>query len=136
MRKIKIFGIGCLMIGASILGDSCNVNDRFINPIRYRNVRVEPTSYQKPFKLQKKYIQNEKGMLEVYIGYDNKWHKVGRELRVNERSLQEMLKDQGDEVAKIIKEKYEQNQPIIKGYMNKITELYKDIFKVENENNK
>lgn len=135
MSKLKVFGIGCLIGGAAILGDSCNVNDRFINPIVYRNFKVDQKSYQKPFKLQKKYSVNENGMLEVYIGNNEQWYKVGRELRVNERSLDQMLKEQGSEVARILKEKYEQNEPIIKGYLNKIIEVYKNIFKVEDGNN-
>jgi len=136
MRKLKIFGIACVMIGTAILGDSCNVNDRFVNPIVYRNTSIEPTSYQKPFKIQKRYTKNEKGMLEVQIGYKENWHKISREMRVNERGLDQMLKDQGEEIAKTMKEKYRQNEPIIKGYVNKVIELYKDIFRMEDGNNK
>ncbi|MEM4245132.1 MAG: hypothetical protein QXR60_02935 [Candidatus Nanoarchaeia archaeon] len=128
MGKLKLLGIGIILAGAAIIGDSCNVNDKFVNPIRYRNVKVEPTSYQKPFKLQKKYIQNEKGMLEVYIGHGEVWHKVNNELRVNERSIESMLKDHGSEVAKKIRKKYEENEPIIKDYLNKAIETYKNIF--------
>ncbi len=135
MRRLKIFGVACLIAGAAMLGDSCNVNDKFINPIRYRNVKVDPKNYQKPFKLQKRYVQNERGMLEVHLGHDEKWYKVSNELRVNERSLDQMLKDHGNEVTKMMKQKYEQNEPIIKGYLNKIIEIYKDIFRVEDGNN-
>jgi len=128
MGKIKTLGIALLLAGAAVAGDSCNVNDKFINPIRYRNVKVDPKSYQKPFKLQKKYTQNEQGMLELQIGHDEKWYFVNKELRVNERSLEQMMKDQGNEFAKAIKEKYEQKQPIIREYINKIIQIYKEIF--------
>lgn len=134
MRKLKVFGIALLMAGAAILGDSCHVNDRFVNPIRYRNVKADPTTYQKPFKLQKKYVQNEKGMLEVYIGDGERWHKISNELRVNERSIDQMLKEHGNELARKIKERYKQNEPVIKEYMNKAVELYREIFKVEDGN--
>ncbi len=128
MGKIKLFGIGMLIVGAAILGDSCNVNDKFVNPIRYRNVKLDPTSYPKPFKLQKKYVQNDKGMLEVYIGHGETWHKVSNELRVNERSIESMLKDHGSDLAKRIRKKYEENEPVIKEYLNKAIEVYKSIF--------
>jgi gas vesicle protein len=131
MGKLKLLGVSLLMAGAAILGDSCHINDKFVNPIKYRNAKIEPTTYQQPFKLQKKYTLNEKGMLEVHIGHGEKWHKVSNELRANERSLEQMLKDQGNEIAKSIKEKYEQKQPVIKEYMNKIIETYKEIFKGE-----
>lgn len=134
MNKLKAFGIGLMLTGAAMIGDCCNVNDHFVNPIRYRNVRIEPTSYQKPFKIQKKYVINETGMLELHIGHDQKWYKTGKELRVNERSLEQMLKDQGNELARNIKEKYEKKQPIIKEYLNKIIEMYKEIFRVEDGN--
>lgn len=133
MKKLKMLGIALLMSGAAALGDSCNVNDKFVNPIRYRNAKVDPTSYQKPFRLQKKYMLNDKGMLEVYVGHSESWHKISNELRVNERSIEQMLKDHGNEVAKKIKEKYQQNEPVIKEYMNKAVELYKEIFKVDED---
>lgn len=132
MRKLKTFGIVLLLAGAAVAGDSCNVNDRLINPIRYRNVKVDPKTYQKPFRLQKKYIQNEQGMLEVHIGHNEKWYVVSKDLRVNERGLEQMMKDQGNEFARAIKEKYEQKQPIIREYINKIIQTYKEIFGEEN----
>ncbi len=128
MRVVKKLGLICVLAGAAFLGDSCNVNDKIVNPVRYRNVKVDPKSYQNPFKMQKKYVLNENGMLELHLGHNSTWYKVGKELRVNERSLEQMLKDQGEEIAKAIKEKYEQKQPVIKDYMNKIIETYKEIF--------
>lgn len=131
MGKIKSLGIVCLMGLAASLGDCYNVNDRVVNPVRYRNIKIAPETYQKMFKLQKKYVINENRMLEVHIGHKEEWHKVSKELRVNERSMKQMLKDKGDELAKNLKEKYEQSEPIIREYVNKIMEIYKDILKVE-----
>lgn len=136
MRKMKVFGMSCLLMGAALLGDSCNVNDRLVNPVIYRNTRIDPTCYQKPFKLQKRYEKNENGMLEVKIGHGDSWHKISKDMRVNERGLDQMLKEQGGEIARALKEKYRQNEPIIKSYIEKVIELYKDIFRVEDGVNK
>jgi hypothetical protein len=105
MKKIKILLVSTAVLASMYLGDHYNVKDRFVEPIRYRNVKVDSKTYQKPFQLQKKYQVNEKGKLEVYIGYDKEWHKVSEELRVNERSLGEKLKDETKEVIPYIKKK-------------------------------
>jgi hypothetical protein len=128
MRKLKAIGLAIMLTGTAMLGDSSNINDKITNPIRYRNVKVDPKTYQQPFKLRKKYVVNEKGMMELQIGHNEKWYLVEKELRVNERTLEQMMKEKGDEFARGIREKYEQKQPIIKEYLNKITEMYKEIF--------
>lgn len=68
---------------AAYYGDKLDVNDRIINPVAYRNVLADKESYPRPFKLRKRYVINEKGMLETYIGEGNRWHKVGKDLTVN-----------------------------------------------------
>lgn len=95
--KYKALLIGASIIGASILGDYCNIKDRIIEPLRYKKVQIDSKSYPKPFALEKRYKINDKGKLEVYIGYGNKWYKVNQDLRVNERSLKDMLEDEGKE---------------------------------------
>ena len=101
--KYKTFIAGAAILASAVLGDCCNVKDRFIEPVRYRNVSVDCEGYQKPFQLQKKYDMNEKGELEVYIGNDNQWYKVYKDMRVNERRLNEILKEDVKEVkSKII----------------------------------
>ncbi len=131
MGKLKAFKWIFVLTGAAIVGDFYNINDRFINPIVYRNVKVDKQCYQKPFKLQKKYIRNEDGMLEVHFGHDERWYKVTNELRVNERSLDQIVKGQGNEIARKLKEKYEQKEPVIKEHINRIIEIYKELFKRE-----
>ncbi|MDP2906639.1 MAG: hypothetical protein Q8O03_01750 [Nanoarchaeota archaeon] len=105
MKKLKILLVSTALLTSAYLGDCYNVKDRFVEPIMYRNVKVDSKTYQKPFQLQKKYQVNEKGKLEVYIGCDKEWHKVSEELRVNERSLGEKLKDETKEIVPYIKKK-------------------------------
>ncbi|MCG2718970.1 MAG: hypothetical protein L6408_09100 [Nanoarchaeota archaeon] len=103
--KVKGILIGAAILASTIIGDYCNVGDRFIEPLRYRNTKVDSESYQKPFELEKKYVINEEGNLEVYIGYDHEWYKVDKNLRVNERTLGELLKDESGEIKDYLKEK-------------------------------
>jgi hypothetical protein len=103
--KFKILLVSTAVLASAYLGDHYNVKDRFVEPIRYRNVKVDSKTYQKPFQLQKKYQVNEKGKLEVYIGCDKEWHKVSEELRVNERSLGERMKYETKEIVPYIKNK-------------------------------
>lgn len=105
--KFKILLVSTAILASAYLGDHYNVKDRFVEPISYRNVKIDSKTYQKPFQLQKKYQVNEKGKLEVYIGCDKEWHKVSEELRVNERSLSEKLKDETKEIVPYIKKKVE-----------------------------
>lgn len=53
------------------------------------------------------FVCNEKGCLEVYIGNKGKWYKVSNELRVNERSFNEMLREESKEIESYIKDKVE-----------------------------
>ncbi len=105
--KFKILLVSTAVLASAYLGDHYNVKDMFVEPIRYRNVKVDSKTYPKPFQLQKKYQVNEKGKLEVYIGCDKEWHKVSEELRVNERSLGERLKYETKEVFPYFKKKVE-----------------------------
>lgn len=113
MKKIKILLISTAILASAYLGDHYNVKDRFVEPVRYMNVKVDPETYQKPFSLQKKYQINKKGNLEVYLGNDKEWHKVNKELRVNERNLYEKLKDDTKEVI-----------PYVKGKIDELIEWY------------
>lgn len=103
--KCKTLLIGSAFLASAIIGDHYNVKDRFIEPIKYRNTKIAPESYQNPFDLQKKYQINENNELEVYIGNDGKWYKVDKDLRVNERSIYEMLKYESKDVKPYIKKK-------------------------------
>lgn len=103
--KLKILLVSTAILTSAYLGDCYNVKDRFVEPIKYRNVRVDPKSYQKPFELEKKYQLNEKGNLEVYIGCDKEWHKVSEELRVNERNLGEMVRKETKDIVPYIRNK-------------------------------
>lgn len=105
MKKLKILLVSSAVLASAYLGDCYNVKDRFVEPVKYRNVKVDPKTYQKPFQLQKKYQINEKGKLEVYIGYNKEWHKVSEEMRVNERSLSEKLKYETKEIIPYVKDK-------------------------------
>jgi hypothetical protein len=136
MKALKSFAVACLIAGVAVLGDYYRISDRILNPIKYRKVKVAPGFYQKPFDLEKRYILNDKGLLEVYFGHNDKWHKVTPDLRINERSLEQMLKDHGEELAKNVKDKYQQKKSIIQEYMDKIVELYREIFTPENANTK
>lgn len=106
--KIKTILVSAAILTSAYLGDYYNVKDRFVEPIRYRNVRIDSKTYQKPFQLQKKYQVNEKGSLEVYIGCDKEWHKVSEEMRVNERSLSEKIKDETKEIIPYVKKKVDE----------------------------
>jgi len=105
MKKFKTLLISTAIMASAYLGDCYNVKDRFVEPIRYRNVRIDSKTYQKPFQLEKKYQINEKGELEVYLGEGDKWYKVSKDLRVNERGLYEKLKDDTKEVVPYFKKK-------------------------------
>ncbi|MBM3199516.1 hypothetical protein FJZ53_01175 [Candidatus Woesearchaeota archaeon] len=103
--KLKYAAIGALMLGSAVLGDYCNIKDRIIEPIMYRNVKIDEHTYHKPFQLEKKYKINEKGNLEVYLGCDKEWYKVSEELRVNERSLGQSIKKETKEIIPYMKKK-------------------------------
>lgn len=95
--KYKALLIGASIFGIAVLGDYCNLKDRIVEPLCHRNVQVDSESYSKPFDLEKRYHINEEGKLEVYIGHDDTWYKVDKDLRVNERSIKEMLEDESKE---------------------------------------
>lgn len=105
MKKFKTLLISTTILASAYLGDCYNVKDRFVEPIKYRNVKIDPKTYQKPFQLEKKYQVNEKGNLEVYIGYDKEWHKVSEEMRVNERSFGEKIKEETKDIVPYVKSK-------------------------------
>lgn len=86
-----------------MVGDYYNINDRITYKIMHRNTEISEETYQQPFELRKMYIKNEKGKLEVYIGNDERWHKVSRELRVNERSVNDMVAEKLEEVKKALR---------------------------------
>lgn len=103
--KCKILLTGAVILVSAVLGDYCDVKDNFIDPVRYRNIKIDQDCYQKPFQLRKKYKINKKGNLELYIGSNDEWYKVEKGLRVNERSIGELLKEGSEEVKEYIKKK-------------------------------
>lgn len=105
--KYRYFLVGSAIFASAVLGDYCNVKDRFIEPMKYRNIKVDSEGYQKPFQLGKKYRINEKGYLEVYIGNSNTWYKVDKELRANERSFSEQLNEESKKVKSYLKGKFD-----------------------------
>lgn len=106
----KALLIGGAILASAVLGDHCNIKDRFIEPARYRSTKIDSETYQKPFDLQKKYEINKDGNLEVYIGHDDKWYKVDKDLRVNERDLSKMLEDEAKKIKPYLKEKFDELQ--------------------------
>lgn len=104
---LKTLIVGAAILASAVLGDYCNVKDNFIEPIRYKNVKVDSSCYQKPFQLQKRYHVNKQGFLEVYIGHNNTWYKVSKDLRVNEKNLCDMLKEESREIKDYVGDKFD-----------------------------
>jgi len=105
--KIKHLVVGTAIIVSAFAGDYFDLNDRIVNPIRYRDVEIDEKSCKKPFQLKKRYIINKDNKLETYIGYDEKWYKVEKGIRVNERTLAEMLKEECEKIRPYIDMKIE-----------------------------
>jgi len=78
---------------SAVIGDCCDINDKFISPMYYRENLVAEGFYSRPFDLRKEYRVNDKGFLEVYFGADKKY-PVKENMRINERDLGEHLKDE------------------------------------------
>jgi len=116
--KCKTLLICAAILASAVLGDYYNIKDRLIEPLKYRNVKVDPGCYQNPFQLEKKYYINEEGNLEVYIGNKDEWYKVDQDLRVNERSLTEMVKEEGSKIRPYIKKKIEDLKEWYENYKN------------------
>ncbi len=95
MRLTKAILASAALSAAAVVGDYSDVIDRVINPVRYNGVAVEENFYMHPFSLHKEYRINKAGNLEVYFG-DGKVYPVGKELRVNERSLVDHVKDEAE----------------------------------------
>ena len=121
--KYKAILAGAVILASAVLGDYCNVKDRFIEPVRYRSVNVDSGCYPKPFQLQKKYKINDDGRLDVYIGSSDKWCKVDKDLRVNERGIGEMLKEESKNL-----------KPYVQGKVDDLIDWYEEIFKDGNHN--
>ena len=107
MIKFKHLLIGLTVFASAVLGDHYNVKDCIIEPLRYRNTKIDPASYQNPFQLKKKYWINKENNLEVYIGNDDKWYKVEKGLRVNERDISQILGNETKKIKPYLKEKIE-----------------------------
>lgn len=108
MKKFKPVLIGVAILASVVLGSYLNLKDRIIEPVRYRNIKVDSQVYQKPFKLKKKYMVNKNGDLEVYLGNKDEWYKVGKGLRVNEKNLSEILKEDIGKIKPYIREKIDE----------------------------
>jgi len=96
--KVLSFFVACSI--AMGLGDKFDVLDKMYYPVKYRKIKVDKDCYQEPFKIKKKYLVNKDGFLEVYIGDGKNFYKVKKGFRVNERSFEEILKE---EIKKIVK---------------------------------
>ena len=62
----------------AMAGDETNINDKILYPVLYHNALVDPETYPKPFDLEKKYLINDEGKLEVYMGSGEEWIKVDK----------------------------------------------------------
>ena len=100
--------IGGAIISTMMFGDYINILDKTIYPLKY-NQQIDKESYQRPFKLRKKYVINEKNNLEVYIGYNKKWAKVKKNLITNERNLEEILAEKGKKIKESFTKWYKKN---------------------------
>jgi hypothetical protein len=100
--------IGGAIISTMMLGDYINILDKTIYPLKY-NQQIDKESYQRPFKLRKRYIINKKDCLEVYIGHDNKWAKVKRNLVTIDRNLEEILAEKGKKIKENFLKWYNRN---------------------------
>ncbi len=119
MKKIKAVAYCVSLAVAALAGDHYDVLDRFVNPIRYKDVLLAGGFYRQPFMLKKKYEVNEAGFLEVYIG-NGDYYAISDELRVNERKLDEHIKDEAKGFIKRGKEKLE-------SIMNSVNEVYEGV---------
>ncbi len=88
----KVILMASSISSAAVIGDSYDVCDNIINPLRYRGIPVAEGFYPQPFDLRKQYRFNKEGALEVYFG-DVEMYPVKEGLRVNERRFGELLKE-------------------------------------------
>lgn len=114
MQAKNKIAISCAAILTSaVVGDYTNIMDNTVNPAIYRGPK---SGCKEPFKLQKKYVVNEEGFIEVYIGYDGNYYKVEDGIRVNERSFEEMLKEEIDQVYEGSKKWYKSAGEVVKSF--------------------
>lgn len=97
--------IGGAIISTMMLGDYINILDRTIYPLKY-NQKIDNNSYQRPFKLRKKYVINNNDCLEIHIGHNNKWAKVKKDLITKDRDLDEILAEKGRKIKEEFLEWY------------------------------
>jgi len=106
--KLKNIIVGTAILASAVIGDYYNVKDHVIEPLRYWNVKIDSKTYQKPFRLEKKYIINQEGNLEVYLGHDHEWYKIEEDMRINKRTLTDLLKEESDDFIEYLKNKAEE----------------------------
>ncbi|MBS3108102.1 hypothetical protein J4468_04275 [Candidatus Woesearchaeota archaeon] len=95
MKSIIKTGLATLLIATlPILGDKLNINDKIINPIIYKGNKVSKDCYQNPFIIEKRYFINEKKELEIYVGCNERWYKIDKDLRTNKPTLEELAKEE------------------------------------------
>lgn len=99
---------GGIIVSAMMFGDYINVLDKTIYPLKY-NQKIDEQSYQRPFKLKKRYVINKDDYLEVHIGYGNQWAKVKRNLVTTDRKLEEILIEKGKEIQESFTKWYQKN---------------------------
>jgi hypothetical protein len=67
-RGLKALLFGASLVATAYMADNYNVLDSYVRPAIYRNVEIADGFTQHPFDLQKKYLINEEGKLETYLG--------------------------------------------------------------------
>lgn len=101
------------MIGGTIAltmmtGDYINILDKTIYPLKYSH-KIDKDSYQRPFKLRKRYVINENNNLEVHIGNNEKWAKVRKSLTTSDKNLDEVLSEKGQKLKEDFLKWYRKN---------------------------
>ena len=86
-------------------GDYVNILDKTYYPLAYSEP-VDKESYQKPFRLRKRYIVNNKDLLEVQIGRENEWITVKPDLSTKVMGVDEIIILKGKRIKDSLMEWY------------------------------
>ncbi len=119
-NSIKIVSLAASLSASALLGDCYDINDRFVNPIYYRETLIAGGFYNRPFDLRKEYRINDEGFLEVYFG-DGKMYPVKEGMRINERSLSEHVRDEAKTLLK-------EGSKKVRGLFDTVREFSHDVY--------